>query len=67
MMNLEVLWGAYHLNKNVTLTNIAISHANKTMQNHIRPDGSSFHVVDYNGTTGAVADRRTSQGYADNR
>jgi hypothetical protein len=29
--------------------------------------GSSFHVVEYNATTGAVIDRYTSQGYADNR
>ena len=29
--------------------------------------GSSFHVVDYNSTTGAVIRQRTSQGYADNR
>lgn len=28
--------------------------------------GSSFHVVEYNSTTGDVIDRRTSQGYADN-
>lgn len=46
---------------------MAISHANKTMVNHVRSDGSSFHVVDYNGDTGAVSDKRTSQGYADNR
>ena len=29
--------------------------------------GGSFHVVDYNSTTGAVIRQRTSQGYADNR
>lgn len=29
--------------------------------------GGSYHVVEYNSTTGAVIRRRTSQGYADNR
>lgn len=29
--------------------------------------GSSYHVVEYNSTTGAVIKQRTSQGYADNR
>lgn len=29
--------------------------------------GGSYHVVDYNSTTGAVFRQRTSQGYADNR
>jgi hypothetical protein len=28
--------------------------------------GSTFHVVEYNSTTGVVIRRRTSQGYADN-
>jgi len=34
------------------------------MMNHIRPDGSSFHVVEYNATTGAVITRFTVQGYS---
>ncbi|KAI0781386.1 d-4,5 unsaturated-glucuronyl hydrolase-like protein [Trametes elegans] len=66
MMNLEVLFVSEALTGNHTLREIAISHADKTMVNHIRPDGGSFHVVDYNSTTGAVIRQRTSQGYADN-
>ncbi|KAI0691019.1 glycoside hydrolase family 88 protein [Cytidiella melzeri] len=66
MMNLEVLFQSANLTGNHTLIDIATSHADKTMVNHIRPDGSSFHVVDYNSTTGAVISRHTSQGYADN-
>ncbi|THH21079.1 hypothetical protein EW146_g411 [Bondarzewia mesenterica] len=65
MMNLEVLFVSADLTGNNTLREIAISHANKTMVNHVREDGSSFHVVDYNSTTGLVIDRRTAQGYAD--
>ncbi|KAH9170800.1 d-4,5 unsaturated-glucuronyl hydrolase-like protein [Lactarius sanguifluus] len=64
MMNLEVLFNAADLTGNQTLCQIAVSHADKTMMNHVRTDGSSFHVVDYNATTGAVIDRRTAQGYS---
>lgn len=39
MMNLEVLFVSANLTGNDTLRQIAISHANKTMLNHIRPDG----------------------------
>lgn len=43
---------------------MAESHANKTIENHIRADGSSFHVVDYSPTTGEVQWRGTAQGYS---
>ncbi|KAH9948114.1 glycoside hydrolase family 88 protein [Amylocystis lapponica] len=66
MMNLELFFVSALLTGNDTLRNMAISHATKTMQNHVRSDGSSFHVVEYNGTTGDVVARFTAQGYADN-
>ncbi|KAH9915796.1 glycoside hydrolase family 88 protein [Epithele typhae] len=73
MMNLEIclmgrqlFFASEALTGNHTLRDMAISHADKTMANHIRPDGSSFHVVDYNSTTGVVIKQRTYQGYADN-
>ncbi|KAI0747607.1 d-4,5 unsaturated-glucuronyl hydrolase-like protein [Daedaleopsis nitida] len=65
MMNLEVFFASAKLTGNQTLIDMANSHADKTMHNHIRPDGSSYHVVDYNSATGAVIRQRTSQGYAD--
>jgi hypothetical protein len=40
MMNLEVLFNAADLTGNDTLRQIAISHADKTMINHIRADGA---------------------------
>ncbi|KAH9034051.1 d-4,5 unsaturated-glucuronyl hydrolase-like protein [Lactarius deliciosus] len=64
MMNLEVLFNAADLTRNQTLCQIAVSHADKTMMNHVRADGSSFHVVDYHAITGAVIDQRTAQGYS---
>ncbi|KAI0761455.1 Six-hairpin glycosidase-like protein [Irpex lacteus] len=66
MMNLEVLFQSANLTGNHTLIDIATSHADKTLVNHLRPDGSSYHVVEYNSTTGDVIKQRTAQGYADN-
>ncbi|QRV94836.1 glycoside hydrolase family 88 protein [Ceratobasidium sp. AG-Ba] len=66
MMNLELLFKAAELTGNRTLIDIAISHADKTIVNHIRPDGSSYHVVSYNETTGSFIRGYTAQGYADN-
>jgi hypothetical protein len=40
MMNLEVLFNAADLTGNDTLRQIAISHADKTMTNHVRADGA---------------------------
>jgi unsaturated chondroitin disaccharide hydrolase len=65
MMNLELLfWSAGH-GGTKRMREIAISHAEKTMQNHFRPDGSTYHVLDYDTTTGKVIARNTHQGYAD--
>lgn len=66
LMNLEMLFEVYNITKDTVYKNIAIAHANTTMQNHFRPDGSSFHVVDYNPETGEVSSKITAQGYADN-
>jgi hypothetical protein len=52
--------------KNSTLLDIAISHAEKTMEHHVRADGSSFHVCDYSAMTGEVYLCQTAQGLADN-
>ncbi|AHF15523.1 glycoside hydrolase family 88 protein [Niabella soli] len=65
MLNLELLFEASKLTGDKTYYNIAVSHANKTMQNHFRPDYSSYHVVDYDSTTGKVIKRTTHQGYSD--
>jgi hypothetical protein len=39
MMNLEVLFQSEALTGNHTLRDIAVSHADTTMKNHIRADG----------------------------
>jgi len=66
MMNLELLFWASKNSNDSTYYKIAVSHANKTIQNHIREDGSSFHVVHYDPETGDVMRKRTAQGYSDN-
>ena len=66
MMNLELLFWASKNSGDSTYYKIAVSHANKTIKNHIREDGSSFHVVHYDPETGDVMRKRTAQGYSDN-
>ncbi|MEM1118828.1 MAG: glycoside hydrolase family 88 protein [Bacteroidota bacterium] len=65
MMNLELLFEAYKLSGKQSLYDIAVRHAETTMEHHFRPDNSSFHVVDYSPTTGKVRNKQTHQGYAD--
>jgi len=64
MMNLELLFVGADITGNNIYRQHAISHANKTMINHIRPDGSTYHLVNYNANTGAVISRGTVQGYS---
>jgi rhamnogalacturonyl hydrolase YesR len=66
MMNLELLFKAADLSGNLTLRDMAISHANKTHEEHFRPDGSTFHVVAFNETTGEVRRKYNHQGLRDN-
>lgn len=65
LMNLEMLFEATILTGDSTYYQIAIKHANTTLQNHFRPDGSSYHVLDYDPATGKVVSKVTAQGYAD--
>lgn len=65
MMNLEYLyWGAKQFNK-PDYANAANTHALTTMKNHFRKDYSSYHVVDYDSTTGKVLRKATHQGVTD--
>lgn len=65
LMNLELLFWAVQNGADSSLYRMAVSHAEKTMQNHVRYDGSTFHVVNYDPSTGEVLGRHTAQGYAD--
>jgi unsaturated chondroitin disaccharide hydrolase len=65
MMNLELLFWATKQTGDSSFYKIAVTHANTTMKNHFRPDYSSYHVVNYNSETGAVQQKKTAQGAAD--
>jgi len=66
MMNLELLFWAAKNGGNKKLYDIAFRHAEVTMNNHFRPDFSTYHVVFYDSITGKFIKGITHQGYADN-
>lgn len=65
MMNLELLFEATRLSGDSTFHRIAVSHADRTLKEHFRPNGSCYHVIDYSLKDGSVRHRQTAQGYAD--
>lgn len=66
MINLEMLFWAAKNGGNPYLYDIAVSHADKTMKCHFRPDYTSYHVAVYDTITGNLIKGVTHQGYADN-
>ncbi|MBP6023418.1 glycoside hydrolase family 88 protein [Ferruginibacter sp.] len=65
MMNLKLLFWATQVSGDSSFYKIAVTHANTTMKNHFRADNSSYHVLNYNATTGEVIKKKTAQGFAD--
>lgn len=65
MMNLELLTNATRISGDSSFYKIAVSHANTTINNHFRPDGSSYHVVSYDTIKGGYVARQTFQGSHD--
>ncbi|KAA6343052.1 Unsaturated chondroitin disaccharide hydrolase [termite gut metagenome] len=65
MMNLELLFWASKISGDPKYRDICISHADKTIENHFRPDYSLYHVVSYDTITGQPEKKNTHQGYAD--
>ena len=65
MMNLEILFWASRNGGGTDLYDKALSHAEKTMENNVRVNGSTYQIVDYNPTTGAIVKKETHQGYTD--
>jgi len=64
MMNLEMLnWVTQH-GGDPKFQQIAVTHSNTSMKEFYRPDYSSFHVVDFDETTGKVLRKTTHQGAA---
>ncbi|MDR0895761.1 MAG: glycoside hydrolase family 88 protein [Prevotellaceae bacterium] len=65
LMNLELLFEATRLSGDSAFYRIAVSHADRTLKEQFRPDGSCYHVVDYDPVTGEVRSKQTAQGYSD--
>ncbi|TRX60159.1 hypothetical protein FNH22_08920 [Fulvivirga sp. M361] len=65
MMNLEYLFWAAKATHDTAFYEMAYRHAKTTLKNHFREDHSSYHVVDYDTTTGAPRWKGTFQGMAD--
>jgi unsaturated chondroitin disaccharide hydrolase len=64
MMNIELLFWASKNGGQASWYNMARSHAYKTRQDFVRQDGSTYHIVDYDPSTGAVISKSTLQGYS---
>jgi len=63
MMNLELLFWAAKNGGESEWYDMAVSHGLRTMEDHVRADGSTYQIVDYDPTTGAVIRKETGQGY----
>ncbi len=66
MMNLELLFLASKNSSNKVYSEMATSHADVTLLNHIRPDSTVYHVLVYDDKTGECIRKCTHQGFADN-
>ncbi len=66
VMNLPLLcWAAKETGEG-RLHDIALQTVSTIISQHLRPDGSTFHVVDHDPRTGEIARRGTHQGAHDN-
>jgi hypothetical protein len=62
MANLEILFWASRNGGEPEWYDMAVSHALRTSEDHIRPDGGTYQIVDYDTTTGDYYTRTTKQG-----
>jgi unsaturated chondroitin disaccharide hydrolase len=65
MINLEMLFEAAKEGNKKYLYDIAVKHAETTMDNHFRKDNSVYHVVVYDTLSGKKIKGVTHQGYSD--
>ncbi|MGF7139444.1 glycoside hydrolase family 88 protein [Roseimarinus sediminis] len=64
MLNLELLFWASRETRDQGYYNMAVSHAEKTLEHHFRDDYSSYHVVSYDTITGEPVKKNTHQGFS---
>jgi hypothetical protein len=65
MMNLELLFWASENGGPSSFADLARRHATTTCRDFVRPDGSTYHIVRYDRSTGKVIRRGTLQGAGD--
>jgi len=63
MMNIPLLYWASRETGDPRFSHIAKKHADTTIKNHIRPDGSVKHIVAYDTETGEAIEHFAGQGY----
>lgn len=64
MMNLPLLWWAARKTGDARYAGVAAAHAATAQRHFFRPDGSTYHLVVYGSTAGAVPRKTTFQGHA---
>jgi unsaturated chondroitin disaccharide hydrolase len=65
MMNLHLFTFAAERTGDSSYLAMVRSHSDRTDEHHFRPDGSSYHVVDYDPEDGSIQRKHTHQGTAD--
>ena len=65
LLNLELLFWASEKSGDQDWYDIALSHAFTSLKHHMRPDGTSYHIVDFD-NEGNVNWKDTRQGYGPN-
>ena len=65
MMNLELIMWNFHNTGDSIFYKVAVSHSDKTMEHHFRPDHSTYHVVSFDTITGLPHIKQTHQGASD--
>jgi unsaturated chondroitin disaccharide hydrolase len=64
MMNLPLLWWAYEKTGDRGYYDAAYKHVFTTMQYFIREDGSTYHLIEFDPSSGQVRRKTTLQGYS---
>ena len=63
-MNTNLLFWASTVTGDPRYRHIAEAHMDTVLEHFIRPDGSVYHIVNFDAETGEVVERRGGQGYA---
>ena len=64
MMNLPLLWWGYEETGDKKYYNVAYTHVKRTIEEFIREDYSTIHVIDFDLDTGKIIRKITVQGYS---